>query len=161
MDAEGSATTPDDDGELPKQPTRENSSSTDNGPCRASPISCVRETSTVHGPTLSSPEPVIHVTSPQDSVIPDPTTLVSQLNLTNGHPQPQLPSSVVPSLGIDPLSTAFESHPYLNGLEDPSSGIRFLGEIEQVIDGHFLESLTHGLYGSSTSSCLDSDLMSM
>jgi len=160
-DAEESATSPDDDAELHKQTPRENSASTDYGSCRPFPVSCVRETSALHAPTLSSPEPAIHATPSQDSVIPDPTTLVSQLNLTNGHPQPQLPSSIAPSLGIDPLSTAFESHPYLNGLEDPSSGIRFLGEIEQVIDGHFLESLTHGLYGSSTSSCLDSDLMSM
>lgn len=108
-------------------------------------------------PTIS---PVIHVTSPRDSVIPDPTTLVSQLNLTNGHSQQQLSSRVIPNLDIeDPLSMAFESRPYLNSLEDPSSAIIFHGDIEQVIDGHFLESLTHDLYGSSTNSCLDSDLM--
>jgi hypothetical protein len=170
-DVEESVTSPDDGTEPHKQITRESSASTDHGSCCSSPVSCVGETPSMPAPTLSSPGHVTHVTPPQGSVTPDPTTLVSQLNLTNGHPQQQLlllPSSTVPSLDIDPLSTAFESHshPYLNrlslGLEDPGSGIRFLGEIEQVIDGHFLESLTHGLYGSSTtSSCLDSDLMPM
>src|SRR5258706_5344355 len=155
-DVEESATRPDDDAKPHKQTTREHSVGTDHD---SSSVSCVKEISSMHTPTLSSPKPAIHVTSPRDSVMPDPTTLVSQFNLTNGHSQQQLSSRVVPNLGMDPLSTAFESRPFLNGLEDSGSGITFHGEIEQVIDGHFLESLTHGLYGSSTSSCLDSDLM--
>ena len=153
-----SATSPDNDAKPYKQTTPENSAGVGHGP---RPISCVRDASSIRPPTLSNSEPAVHVTSPQDSVIPDPTTLVGQLNLTNGHSQLQLSSSSVPNLGIGPLSAAFEPDPYLNGLEDPGSGIKFLGELEQVIDGHFLESLTHGLYGSSTSSCLDSDLVPM
>ena len=159
-DIEESATGPDDDVKPYKQTTRDNSAGTDHGSFRSFPVSCVGETASMHGPTLSSPEPaIVHVASPQNSVIPDPTTLVSRLNLTNGHSQQQTSSSVVPNLGIDSLSTAFGSHSYLNGLEGPGSGIRFLEEVEQVVDGHFLESLTHGLYGSSTSSCLGSDLI--
>jgi hypothetical protein len=160
-DPEGSAESQDDDVKPHKQTTRGNSAGTDHGSRRSFPVSCVREMSPMHTPTLSSPGPAIHVTSPRNSVVPDPTTLVSQLNLTHGHSHQQLPSSTVPNLGIDPLSADFEPHPYLNGLEDAGSGIRFIGEIEQVIDGHFLESLTHGLYGSSASSFLDSDLMPM
>ena len=154
------ATSPDNDVKPHKQTMRENSAGTDHGPGRSFPVSCVGETASMHAPTLSSPEPaIVHVASPQNSAMPDPTTLISRLNLTNGHSQQDMSSSVVPDLGIDPLSTAFEPNPYLNGLEGPGSGIRFLGEVEQVVDGHFLESLTHGLYGSSTSSCLDSDLI--
>ena len=101
----------------------------------------------MHALILLSPEPVIvHVASLLKSFIHDPTTLVTQLNLTSSHSQQQISSSVVPNLSIDSLSMAFESHSYLNGLEDTSSGIRFLGEVEQVVDGHFLESLTDGLY---------------
>ena len=146
-EVEGSATSPDEDAKLHKQTTRENSAGTDHGSYRSFPVSCVRETASMHAPILSSPEPVIvHVASPRNSFILDPTTLVTRLNLTSGHSQQQRSSSVVPNLGIDSLSTAFESHSYLNGLGGPSSGIRFLGKVEQVVDAHFLESLTDGLY---------------
>ena len=143
-----------DDGAEPHKQTTRNSAGTDHGSRRSFPTSCVRDMSSIHASRLSSPE---------QPIMPDPTTLVSQLNLTSSHahPQQQLSPDIVPHLGLDPLSTPFESHPYLNDLEDPSSGIRFLGDIEHVIDGHFLESLTHGLYGPSTSSCLDSDDMPM
>ena len=93
-----------------KQTMWENRADTDHDPRRSFPVSCIRETS-MHGPSLSSPEPAIHGTSPRDSTIPDPTTLVSQLNMTNGHSQQQIP---IPNLSVDPLSTAFGSHPYLN-----------------------------------------------
>lgn len=156
-----SARSPDDNAKPHKQATRENSVCTDHDSCRSSSVSCVKEISSMDAPTLSSPKPAFHVASPRDSAIPDPTTLVSQFNLTNGQSQQPLSSRVAPNLGMDPLSTVFESRPFLNGLEDSGSGITFHGEIEQVIDGHFLESLTHGLYGSSTSSCLDSDLMTI
>ena len=159
-DEEESATSPDDDAKPHKQTTWENSVCTghDSGPSFS--VSCVDEISPMDASTIPRPEPVIRATSPQDSVIPDPTTLVSQFNLTNGQSQQLLSSRVVPNLGIEvPPSTTFESRQYLNGLEDPGSAITFHGEVEQVIDGHFLESLTHGLYGSLTDSCLDSDLM--
>ena len=138
-----------------KQTTRENSVDTDHGSRRSFPVSYVRETS-MHVPSLSSTEPAIQGTSPRDSIIPDPTTLVSQLNMTNGHSQQQIP---IPNLSIDPLSTAFGSHPYLNALEDLGAGVKFLGDTEQAVDGHFLESLTRGLYGPSTSSLIDSEMM--
>ena len=150
------------DGAEPHKKTTRNSAGTDHGSRRSFPTSCVRDTSSVHALSLSSSEQAIYVSSPQEPIMPDPTTLVSQLNLTSSHAHPQqLSPDIVPHLGLDPLSTPFESHPYLNDLEDPSSGIRFLGDIEHVIDGHFLESLTHGLYGPSTNSCLDSDTMPM
>jgi len=155
MDVEESTKTPDDGTEPHKQTTRESSAGTGGGSRRSSPRASVRERSK-HTPSLSSV-----ITSPQDSIVPDPTTLVSQLNLKSSNPPQQFSLNVAPNLGIDPLSMAFESHPYLSGMEDPGSGIKFLGEIEQVLDGHFLESLTHGLYGASTSSCLDSDLTPM
>ena len=160
-DVEESAKSPDDNAKPHKQATRENSVCTDYDSCRSSSVSCVKGISSMDAPTHPSPKPAILVTSPRDSIIPDPTTLVSQFNSTNGHAQQPLSSGVVPNLGMDPLSTGFESRQFLNGLEDSGSGITLHGEIEQVIDGHFLESLTHGLYDSSTSSCLDSDLMTL
>ena len=156
-DVEESVKSSDDSAE-PHEWTTRNSADIDHGSRRSFPISCIRDTS-IHASSLSSAEPAIHITSPQNSITPNPTALVSQLNLTSNHTHPQLSPDIVPHLGIDPLSTPFESHPFLNILEDPSSGTRLLGDIEQIIDGHFLESLTHGLYGSSTTSCLDSDLM--
>jgi hypothetical protein len=159
-DVEEPAKSPDRAAESRNRTTRENSTSTENDSRRSFSVSCVRETPSVCAPSPSGgAKPAIHALSPRDTIMPDPTTLVSQLNLTQQ--QHQLSSSILPNLGTDPLSTAFESHSYLSGLEDSGSGIKFLGDIEQVLDGHFLQSLTRGLYGSSTGSCLDSDLLAM
>jgi hypothetical protein len=115
------------------QTTRENSATTENGSRHSFSVHCVRGTPSVCAPSPSGgAEPAIHSLSPRDSIMSDPTT--SQLNLN--------PATAPYVLEYPPkprYRPSVESHSYLSGLEGSTSGIKFLGDIEQVLYGHFSE----------------------